>query len=500
VEQTLLKMTRISKHFAGTQALADVDFTVERGEVHALLGQNGAGKSTLIKILAGVYEADGGEILVAGRRANPTSDQLPIAFIHQDLGLFAPMTVAENVAMAIGYPQRNGLISWHHARRAATAALQALGSHINPDTTVADLQAAERSIVAIARALAIRADILILDEPTSTLPAPDVDHLIASLHRLRSQRIGIVYVTHRLDEVFRVADRVTVLRDGRRVATMPVAETSPDDLIVKIIGRKLAAVRPPDPPLAAPTPLLDVKEARVGRIGPVSFTLSAGESLGLVGLHGAGQTAVGRAIFGDRPLEAGAIILEGRKLAVSSPREAIAAGVSLVPGNRLEEAAIAEMSVRENIFLNPWVGRHRDTSWINPQMERLRAATKMRQFTVRPPRSEAPLLTLSGGNQQKVILARWIREAVRLLILEEPTSGVDVGAKAEIYGLLAAAQSHGMAVLVISSDFEEIERACQRALVFNRGEIIKEVSGSEVTPAVLTRWATLARDHSREMA
>src|SRR6516164_418938 len=277
----LLTMTGLVKRFTGTLALDHVDFDVRRGEVHALLGQNGAGKSTLIKVLGGVYEADAGEIVFDGRRAQPGKDALPIAFIHQDLGLVEWMTVAENVAIETGYPRSwGGLISWQKVRRAAEEALAIMGSDLDPEAPISSLPAAERSLVAIGRALAIRSDIVVLDEPTAALPEADVERLLETLRRLRANSIGIVYVTHRLDEVLRIADRVTVLRDGRRLATVATHETNPAELVEMIVGRSLndAFVKP-----AAPSQLnaLAVEGLEAEHVGPVSFTVAAGETLGL---------------------------------------------------------------------------------------------------------------------------------------------------------------------------------------------------------------------------
>src|SRR5262245_39789990 len=295
-ESPILAVSGLTKRFTGTLALDRVDFDLRRGEVHALLGQNGAGKSTLIKILAGVYPADAGEIHFAGRPVDLASETLPISFIHQDLGLVEWMTVGENVALLNGYPRSPlGLISWPLVRKAAADALAIMGSDLDPDARITGLPAAERSLVAIGRALALKASILVLDEPTAALPEADVERLLQMLRRLRASGIGIIYVTHRLDEVFRIADRITVLRDGRRVATVESRQTSPRDLIGMIVGRSMndAFVRP-----AASTErvVLEVKDAVSGHVGPVSFTIAAGETLGLVGLRGAGHHTIGRSI------------------------------------------------------------------------------------------------------------------------------------------------------------------------------------------------------------
>src|SRR6516225_2270502 len=290
-----LAMTGLVKRFTGTLALDHVDYDVRRGEVHALLGQNGAGKSTLIKILAGVYEADAGEIRYAGKPVHPGTDALPIAFIHQDLGLVEWMTIAENVAIQTGYPRSwGGLISWQKVRRAAEEALAIMGSDLDPEAPISSLPAAERSLVAIGRALAIKSDIVVLDEPTAALPEADVERLLETLRRLRANSIGVVYVTHRLDEVLRIADRVTVLRDGRRLATVKASETDAGELVQMIVGRSMsdAFVRP-----AAPSErsAFSVAKLVAQHVGPVSFSVAAGETLGLVGLRGAGHHTIGRA-------------------------------------------------------------------------------------------------------------------------------------------------------------------------------------------------------------
>src|SRR5271169_2071497 len=311
----LLAMTGLVKRFTGTLALDHVDFDVHRGEVHALLGQNGAGKSTLIKVLAGVYEADAGEILFAGEPAHPGTNALPIAFIHQDLGLVEWMTVAENVAIQTGYPRsRTGLISWPRVSRAAAEALAIMGSDLDPETPISSLPAAERSLVAIGRALATQSDIVVLDEPTAALPEADVERLLETLRRLRASDIGVVYVTHRLDEVFRIADRVTVLRDGRRLATVPTDETNAPELVQMIVGRSMtdAFVKPAP---ASDRNVLSVEGLMSKHVGPISFSVAAGETLGLVGLRGAGHHTIGRAIFGEAPAAVGRIALDGEAVA-----------------------------------------------------------------------------------------------------------------------------------------------------------------------------------------
>ena len=490
----LLELTGIVKQFTGTLALDHVDFDVRRGEIHALLGQNGAGKSTLIKILAGIYPPTEGRVRWKGQDVVPGSNAVPITFIHQDLGLVDTMTVAENVAMLTGYPRRSGLIDWRAAAAAARAALDRMDSRIDPETRVGTLSAADKSIVAIARALARRSDLLVLDEPTAALPAADVELLLDTLVRLKAGGIGLIYVTHRLDEVFRIADRLTVLRDGRRIATRAISETSAPELVDWIVGGALAQTTFAATP-ASDTVLLKLDRVVVsqddgaGRVGPVSLTVRRGETLGLVGLRGAGHHALGRALYGALPIEAGHVTFKDRPLEIGSPSDGIRNGIGFVSSRRGEESLAGRLSVLENLFMN---SRARGISPLRPvgRGRELDACAKaLARFSVRPPNPAPAIATLSGGNQQKVVVARWMESDVELLILEEPTIGVDVGSKAEIYRDLDLAHERGRAVLLISSDFEEVEKVCHRALVFNRGEVTAEIQRPDISVARLTTLA-----------
>ncbi len=487
--EILLELENISKRFTGTLALDSVNFDVQAGEVHALLGENGAGKSTLIKILAGVYRADQGTIRVKGRTVDPATGTLPISFIHQDLGLVDTMTVAENVAVLAGYPRRNGLIDWSAARQQAIVALDRMGGGIDPDMRVGDLPAAEKSIVAIGRAMSVPCDILVLDEPTAALPENDVARLLDALKRLRASGLGIVYVTHRLDEVFRIADRVTVLRDGHRVATDAVAHTTPAALVHNIVGRSLTDIFA-RPVATKGKVALSVTALRAAHVGPVSFTVAAGEITGLVGLRGAGHEVVGRALFGDMAVSMGEVELGGKRIAPRRPLEAIRRGIGFVSSKRGEESLARTLSVCENLFLNPRMNGMGVLSPISSSKERSRCLQLMRHFSIRPPEPERVVASLSGGNQQKVVVARWMEAGSKLLVLEEPTIGVDVGSKAEIYHLLQEELKSGLAVLLISSDFEEVAGICHKALIFDRGRVSAELTGRDITIARLIAQAS----------
>ena len=478
----LLSLRAIHKKFGGTDALQDVGFDLGRGEVLALLGENGAGKSTLIKILAGVHALDQGDILFEGQPAKRTD--LPIAFIHQDLGLVDWMTVAENVALTRGFDRRFGLISWPRCRWTAQQALRGIGVEIDPDTRVRSLGRTEQSLVAIARAITMSAKIVVMDEPTASLPADEVARLFDAVRSMRAQGVAVIYVSHRLEEVFAIADRVVVLRDGRLVGDRAIRATDPDDLVRLIVG---AAVKPVIRTAAEHTRrrVWELVGAAAGGAGPVSFSVKPGEMLGLTGLRGAGQEAIGRAMFGLLPFTAGSCLLDGKETMIRSPADAIAQGLRFASGDRRGESVVPGFSVAENMFLNPCIKNKSVLSPINPGLER-RAARRLGGFLQLSPNDPAGLVEdLSGGNQQKVVIGRWLDLKGRLLILEDPTAGVDVGAKGEIYRLLFEALKTGLSIIVISTDFVEVAAICHRALVFSRGAIVSEIAESNLTAEAL---------------
>ncbi|MFE3329396.1 sugar ABC transporter ATP-binding protein [Streptomyces sp. NPDC059176] len=485
----LVRVRGLSKRFGGTVALDGVDLDVHRGSVLALLGPNGAGKSTLIKVLAGVHHADGGEVTVAGHPLGSEAAAQRMSFIHQDLGLVEWMTVAENIALGTGYPRRCGLLSWRRTRERCAEALRIVAGHLDADSPVADLAPAERSLVAIARALARRAELFVLDEPTATLPAADSARLFDVLHALRDRGNGILYVSHRLDEVYKVADAFAVLRDGRVVSRGRLADRGPALLVRDIVGHEPAGRRPATRPPCGP-PVLSLDGVRTRYAGPVTTEVHAGEILGAVGLTGAGHMDLGRAIAGARPFLGGRALLDDRPYRPRTVAAAVASGVGLVAANRQEEGCAADLTVRENFLANPRAAGVTALQWISPRRERTGAAALVRRFAVRPADTEAPIATLSGGNQQKVMVGRWLGAHLRLLILEEPTASVDVGAKAAIHRLLDDTVAAGLAVLLISTDFEEVADVCHRALVFVRGTVAAELTGAALTVTELTRTAS----------
>jgi len=481
----------IDKHFGGTYALKDVSLSIQRGEIVALLGENGAGKSTLIKILGGIHQPDKGHVLIDGQpyqhRPADFGERQKVAFIHQDLGLIEWMTVAENIALALGYAQKRGLIRWAEVASFATEALKKVDCDFDPTTRVEDLTRTEKSLVAIARALAVDSEFLVLDEPTASLPADEVERLFTALRPLRDRGVGMIYVSHRLDEIFRIADRVAVLRDGMMVGVRAIEHTTPEELVQKIVGRKTrVTLKSQDSP---GDDILELSNFSVGVVGPLSITLKRNEIVGLVGLRGAGHEVISRALFGLMP-HGGTVSLLGKTPDLSSTQTALAAGIGLVARDRTEESVAMNLTIRENTFLNPaGVGRGL-LNLLSPKKEADQAERIGADLGLSPNDPALAIEALSGGNQQKVVIGRWLVTKRKLLICEDPTAGVDVGAKAEIYALLNRALTEGVGILVVSTDFEEIATICHRAIVFSQGEMVDELSGSRLTTENLIQSAS----------
>jgi ribose transport system ATP-binding protein len=488
----LIEFQGITKIFGGTRALENVSINLLPGEILALLGENGAGKSTLIKTLAGIYKPDSGQILFRGEpyshRPPKPNERQPVAFIHQDLGLVEWMTVGENVGLAQGFSLRSRLIDWRRTEERAREALKLVGCDFDPSTRVQDLTRTEKSLVAIARALAVEADVLVLDEPTASLPADEVERLFDAIRPLKERGVGMIYVSHRLDEIFRIADRVAVLRDGRLVGQRPVAETKPDELIEMIVGRPANQLFVKAPSKPGRT-VLAARNLVCTGTGPISFDIHQNELLGLVGLRGAGQELIGRALFGCEAF-GGTIHLNGEEPDLANPVAAMRSGIGLIARDRTEESVAMSLSLRENTFLNPGASGRGLFSFLSPANEAEQARKIGETVGLRPNDQSLPIEALSGGNQQKVVVGRWLRTGRKLLVAEDPTAGVDIGAKAEIYKLIARALEAGLAVVVVSTDFEEIAHICHRALVFSRGRIVAELQGDALTTSAVIAAAS----------
>jgi ribose transport system ATP-binding protein len=491
----------IRKSFPGVKALDGVSFDLRTGEVHALLGENGAGKSTLVKIVCGVYRPDAGEIRLDGEPvaiADPTHAQaLGISPVHQELHLETYLTVAENIFLGRQPTGRFGLIDYRRMNREAADLLHRLGVALDPEATVGSLSVAQRQIIAIARAISTKARIVIFDEPTSSLTERETNLLFDTIARLRAEGLGIVYISHRMEEIFRVCDRVTVLRDGRFVASKPVADTDMRDLIGMMIGRDLGDLFRKQPARIG-EPVLEVEGlTKDGLLHDVSFSVRRGEIVGVAGLVGAGRTELARAIFGDLPFDEGAIRIAGKPLPPRhSSRRAIRAGVGLVPEDRKEQGLVTGLSVRHNISMAMLRALSR-LNVLSARREKRLAETYVQKLAIKTPSIDQKATFLSGGNQQRVVVAKWLATEPKLLIVDEPTRGVDVGAKAEIHELLCNLAKDGMAIMMISSDLPEVLAMSDRVLVMREGRIAADLPAAAATQETIMSYATGAAAEAR---
>jgi ribose transport system ATP-binding protein len=489
-----LKVSNLSKRFGASTALDGVTLELARGEVRALLGGNGSGKSTLIKILAGVHAGEpggrievGGDAIEANHVTATWSRASGLTFVHQDLGLFDVMTVAENLFVGGAYPRRRGGIDRRGMRRAAQATLDGLEIPLRAERPLAGLRPVDRTLVAIARALhgreSFHAGVLVLDEPTARLPEPEVERLIAALRSYAEQGQTIVYVSHRLEEVFALAHSVTVLRDGRVVASRALDGLDEQQLVRMIVGRAVSDEAPRSARARSGAPVLELKRLSAGQVRDVSFELARGEVVGIAGLVGSGRTTLLEAIYGARPIEAGTIALDGAEIARHSIGSAIKRGLSYVPEDRATQAAFLSLGIPENLSASDPSGYFR-RGMFRRRAEQRDAARIIDTFGIRTPSVSAPLAMLSGGNQQKTILARWLRRTPRVLLLDEPTQGVDVGARADIYAQIRGATLDGAAAIIVSSDFDELLLLADRILVLCGGRI----AGSAPSASIDRHW------------
>lgn len=501
--EPLLRLEGITKAFAGVPVLDDVSFDVAAGEVHALIGENGAGKSTLMKIATGALEPDGGRVIWKGREVvlkNPRrAYALGLAIVHQELMLVPSLSVSENIFLG-RHPATRRLfrwVRWSQMHERARALLRALGHDLDPRRPVGELRIAEQQLVEIARALAFEADLIIMDEPTSPLSEHETQRLFGTIRQLKERGVSIVYISHRLREIYDIADRVTVLRDGRRVATARVAETTPDDLVRWMVGREINQHFPaPSPrPITGEALRVERLSAR-GKFSDISFTLRRGEILGIAGLVGAGRTELLEALFAAPPPDSGRIYLNGRPVRFKTPADAVRHGLALVTDDRKTKGLVLGGSVRFNIELAvkdrlAWLGLV-----LPPARERELAERFVRELRIKTRHVEQPVIYLSGGNQQKVVLARWLAADSSIFLLDEPTRGIDVGSKAEIYDLIRQLSARGAAILLVSSELEEILHLADRILVMHRGRIVGDLHRQEATEERIMQLATGADDAS----
>jgi ribose transport system ATP-binding protein len=489
--QIILEVQELTRRFPGVLALNQVDFDVLAGEVHALVGENGAGKSTMINILAGVLQPSGGKVLLDGTPIvfhNPAETQRAgISVIFQEFNLLPHLSVAENIFIN-REPTKNGMIDWDNMNQRAAEALKRLEIDIDPRVPVSSLSVARQQLVEIARALAFDARVIVMDEPTAALSEREVDRLIEIVRSMAKDGVGVIYVSHKLEEVFRVADRVTILRDGKHILTDLAVNLDEEKVIYAMVGRALVHGKCPDRNLGEV--VLSVKNLAVeDSVRNVSFELCAGEVLGLAGLMGSGANEVVEALFGLRKGNADEIVLQGKALAIDNPRNAIHSRLGYVPNDRKKAGLLPDLSVKQNISIGI-LERLRKVFWIDGKGEQASAEKYRGKLNVRCSSLNQRISNLSGGNQQKVMLARALAEDCNVLLLAEPTRGVDVGAKAEIYSLIDALVDSGMAVLLQSSELPEIIRLSNRVMVFSSGQSRGELSGAELTQESMMALAT----------
>jgi rhamnose transport system ATP-binding protein len=497
----LLHLSDIAVAFGGVQAVRGVSFDVRPGEVHALVGENGAGKSTLIRVMTGAVRANAGTVTVAGQaveRPDPTRMRaLGIAPIYQQPALLPDLGIAENLAFGIEHGRALRHIDWGGRRARARALLARVGVELDLDRPAGELRMAEQQLVEIARALGTDAKVLLLDEPTAALTDVEAARLFTLVRALRADGVGCVYISHRLEEVLALADRVSVLRDGRLMATKPIGEVTRDDLVRLMVGRDVdlgLGGAPAGTRAADARPALEIRGlgCRASRIAGVSLQLAPGEILGLAGLVGAGRTELARVLFGLTPADAGTIAVDGRACAIRTPAQAVALGLAYVPEDRRQHGVIGALSVAANTSLAS-LGRLARYGMLDRARERAEAQRYVGEFAIRTPSIDAPVGTLSGGNQQKVALARWLATAPRVLILDEPTQGVDIGAKAEIHRLIRALAGEGLAILLISSELTELLGLAHRIGVMRGGRLAGVVDRGEATEE---RLMSLALGHA----
>jgi len=483
----LLDVRGLTKDFPGQRALDEVDLRVGRGEIVALAGANGSGKSTLIKVLAGYHQPDGGEIHAFGQRVWPEAHAAGwrhrCHFIHQDLGLIGTLSAAENLALGSGYQRASlGRISWRRQRRHAREAIARFGAEFDVSLPVAELTPAERTMVAIARALDGWTDadaLLVLDEPTASLQDDEVSKLFAATRGVAAQGAGVIFVSHRIHEMLALADRVAVLRDGRLAGTRDVAGLTSDELVELIAGRPVDDLYT-EPPPPREDIVMSVRDLGGARVDSISFDLHRGELLGVTGLIGSGREELPGLLFGSVPRRAGTVTVAGRALPAGSTRAAMQSGLAMVPADRARSALIVTQTVRENVLLANLRTAWR-RMWLDRRRERAEVGEWMERLDIRPRDQSLPVAQLSGGNQQKAVLAKWFRTEPEIIVLDEPTQGVDVGAKAAIYRYLASAAAEGTALVVCSSEAKDLAAICDRVLVLREGAVAAELHDRSLT-------------------
>lgn len=490
--ELLLEMKGITKSFPGVKALDGVNFSLKSGEIHALLGENGAGKSTLMKILSGVYQKDQGEILLDGKpvvvNGPREAQKMGVGIIHQELNLVPALTAMENIFLGQEPKHFFGFVDKGEMRRRAGDLLKRLGTNIQPDDVVADLSIGMQQMVEIAKALSYETRILIMDEPTAALTERESEHLFEIVRQLAAAGVGIVYISHRMEELFALSDRITVMRDGTYVGTVVTKETEFDDLIRLMVGRELTERYPKRNAKIGAEVLRVEGLSRGDTLQDVSLSVKAGEIVGLSGLMGAGRTELARAVFGIDAVETGTISMHGQVLRIHSPIDAIRSGIALITEDRKNQGLVLSMSVGDNVSLAV-LGDLSRGSFISSAKEKSLVDQQIADLRIKTPHAAQLVRNLSGGNQQKVVIGKWLSIKPKLLIMDEPTRGVDIGAKVEIYQIMNRLASEGVAILMVSSELPEVLGMSDRIVVMCRGRIAAELTKQEATQEKIMAYA-----------
>ena len=473
----------VSKRFAATQALSDVSLDLVPGEIHALVGENGAGKSTVVKLFAGIYQPDTGSVVLDGRpvllHGPAHARSLGIAAVHQEPRLFPDLTVAENVFMGHAPAGRFGSIDWRQMGRSADRIFESLSVHIDSSAVVRGLSMADQQLIEIAKALSLDARVLILDEPTASLSTHEVERLFDIVRQTRDRGVAVLFVSHRLEEVFQLCERATVLRDGRHVITAPTSDLTAGDLVRHMVGRAVSLF--PRTAAKIGDVLLDVRDlTRVGAFRDISFSVRAGEIVGLAGLVGAGRTEVARVLFGLDRADSGEVLLNGKRVSFKTPSSALQAGIAYVPEDRHLDGLVEGFSIAQNVTL-PIIPRLFPRLFVRPSRERSLAAGYADRLRIRSTGMDELIEALSGGNQQKVVIAKWLATNPRVLILDEPTRGVDIGAKVEVHRIISELAASGLGIVLISSDLPEVLAMSDRIMVLHEGRMSAEIPRAEAS-------------------
>ncbi len=497
--EVILKMQGIQKYFSGVHALKGVDFELKAGEVHALMGENGAGKSTLIKVLCGIHKRDGGSVEYFGNEVNfhniAESQAAGISVIHQELNMMSHLTVAQNMFIGREF-KKGGFIDDKAMEAEAQALFDRLGVNIDPSVRLGSLTVGKQQMVEIAKAVSRDCKLLVLDEPTAALTLPEVEALFVTMNDLKKQGIGMIYISHRMDEINRISDRVTVMRDGEYVGTVNTADVTKDDIVKMMVGRVIMGEQKESSKVPADAPVvLEVKHLNAGKeVKDVSFQLRKGEILGFAGLMGAGRTEVVRALYGADPKQTGEIYLNGKKVRIKNPSQAVKNGICYLSEDRKRFGLMLDKSVTENSVLAS-VDKFISVGMINDSKMRESAASTNALLRTKTPSMEQLLKNLSGGNQQKVIIARWLIKDCDIFIFDEPTRGIDVGAKSEIYALMDELVNQGKSIIMISSELPEVLRMSDRIVVMCEGRKTGELDISEATQENIMQLATMREEN-----